>query len=357
MINFEQLVERLICEAAGFVSTDTDFRSIMQQLKAKFDGFNDGPEDSQFDAFKTIVQQRGFTRTAPKAIADPFMSTFFPLVDLLCLVNEKYKANTNSKNNMIFDKSFPGISGPVFQAFKDVQASFESNLSKFAGPGLDPIAGYTNPVSGTMKGFYKQILSEYLGSGIIGKKALENFIKNNYTLIQAIMHIAKIRKDTRTIFTRTKVLPVVDNNIKSFFWYSEDYAPGASPSSGVFAIASRNPKQIPALLTSIGAENIFLLADLIKTYAFIKNPPPVAPSGSSPNPKQERENQKTAIDLILNKKVDEIAKDQSTPEAAQIIAQLLKQSDYEPGKKNYAGLQTGMAKIASAATGGVQFGK
>lgn len=348
MINFRQLVENLLLtEAAGFVSTNADFKQLMQDMKAKFDGFNEGPEPSQFDAFKTIVQQRGFTRTAPGAIADPFMSSYFPLVDLLCLVNEKYKQNTSRTINMNFDDKFPETSPDILKAFEDVKGAFKSNLSNFTGPGLDPIAGYTNPISGTMKGFYKQVLDNYLESGVIGKKALENFVKNGYTLIQAITHIANMRKDTRTIFTRTKILPFIDNDVKSFFWRAEDYIPGAA----------RSPKQIPARLKTIPSKDLFILADLIKTYALIKNPPPSVTTTSVPDPKQEAENQRKSIDSILNKKVSEIAADKSTPEAAQIIAQLTTQADHVPGKKDYAGLQSGLADIASAASGGVQFGR
>ena len=84
MFNFKKLVESLLCEAAGFTSTNAAFVQIMNELKTKFNEFNDGPEDSQFDAFKTIVQQRAFTRTAPGALSDPFMSPYLPLVDLLC---------------------------------------------------------------------------------------------------------------------------------------------------------------------------------------------------------------------------------------------------------------------------------
>jgi len=173
-----------------------------------------------------------------------------------------------------------------------------------------------------------------------------------------------MRQQTRGILTRTQLIPIVDKNIRDVFRFSEDYVVGA-PKGGLMqklsnkfsrmnsanpnpgTLAARNPKQIPARLQTIQAESIMEMANLVKEYAnqFI------VPTTTPPTPVTDKD-----IDEVLDTKVEVFSK-KSDDTSKAIITWLTLQANVQPGKKDYAGLQSGLSKLASAATGGVQFGK
>ena len=363
MINFEQLVENILLTEAPtdtltrYFDDSTELTNLRKFLFEAFDVPTAWPASTTIFDTLASVASRGGTANYARFYA------FFPALDFAWYVESKHdKSLKDSSVRPDISSSITALETEFINTCRrsnNIPDPLPSGFNK-----LDPVCGY-KPVSGVGNKEITVVQKNYgCKPGVLGTKALENFIQNKYGLLQAIAHIADMRNQTRTIITRTQLLPIIDKNIRDVFRSSQDYVVGA-PKGGLMGavsnkfskmssvnpnagnIAARNPKQIPTRLGTIQTESIMEMAELIKVYAnqFI------APTTTPPTPATTKD-----IDKVLDTKVEVFTKNSDDTSKA-IVAWLMQQANVEPGKKNYAGLQSGMAKIASAATGGVQFGK
>ena len=369
MINFEQLVEKLLLEApsttnnlAYYVSTATELVDLRKFLFAGFEVEQTWPDPVQFFSIIASVAARGGTKNYQR------FYDFFPLLDFCWWIDAKMtSANSlDPLNGSDISSNIGSWESEFITACSTANSLPNPIPTNF--PAKDPVCTY-NPVSPTGN---KEILvvqkNHNCKPGALGKKAIENFIKNNYSLIQAIANIADLSNQSRGIFTRTSLIPVVDDDIKNVFRKSQDYVMGAERTRMGTKLAqtignkiglskltnkiptSANPKQLPNRLKSLGAGPVMEMSELINTYASVHVVPPSTPP-APPTPVTEKD-----VDKVLNTKIKDIYSKPDEP-SKEIIKWLVTFANKEPNKKNYAGLQSGMAKIASAATGGVQFGK
>jgi hypothetical protein len=355
MINFERLVESLIlAEASGqnlayYFGNTSELTKLKDFLFKAFDVPTDWPDPVTIFAILASVASRGGTQNYQR------FYDYFPAIDFAWFVLSKHPNSLDPSTGPDISSDIDNLETEFINTCarnNSISYPLASDFSK-----KDPVCTYS-PVSVIGNKEIIVVRKNYgCKPGALGAKALENFIKNKYGLLQAIAHIADMSKSTRTIVTRTQLIPIVDKDIRDVFRFSQDYVVGA-PKGGVTRIfgnlnpnpgtvATRNPKQIPTRLKSIKAESIMEMADLVKAYAAQY----IVPKTTPPTPTTEKD-----IDKVLDTKVAVIANNSDEISKA-IIAWIVMHANVEPGKKDYAGLQSGAAKLASAASGGVQFGK
>jgi hypothetical protein len=348
MVNFEKLVESvLLLEslesessanqfAAYFDSTGNPNLDGLKRELLNIFGMSNWPSSTEL--FPHIKQ--GYSKDGTSGTYKPFWQQF-PIIDFCWYVVD----DANKKTEALDPTANFKTTVDLETVCKNFTNELTSKHSVVDGHKLNPVCQYVPSSFAGMRDIVAVKKNNGCEPGEAGIKALENFIQNKYTLIQAIAHIADMKAPTRGIISRTAVIPIVDSNIRKAFTRSEMFVAGA-PKAGVFA--SRGPKQIPEKLKTITGDEIIKMSNLIQAYANEDRPP--VPKDSKPSPITEKE-----LNVVLDTQVGQI-KNKGTETSNEIIKWLTAQSSAEPGKKDYAGLATGAQQLASAAKAGGTFG-
>jgi hypothetical protein len=249
-----------------------------------------------------------------------FVQPHYPYIDFLCYLNEVFK-KTNPNKNLTIDL--------IPKLFKDEDlrkhVTFfieKSNFNRNSPPPCDPIRNYI-PMSERLRGqFHQSILQALLSTGAVGQSAIANFIKNKFTLSQAINNVISLRSQKVSLFNSSKTQnKELDNTVANY----QKYAPGGS-------LAGRLPSQIKS---SNIQDGFFKLCQEIHNYA-------------------NDETVKKSIQQVLSMTIQEL---QNNKQASQIIFVLKELANFIPENPSLitkiTGIVSGLGQIAKGLSLGV----
>ena len=331
MINFEKLVESvLLFESVDAIKNVLTTNPALTTVnKETTDTYPIPPNLPNQEPFYKTIQDSVFTRSSAYVLAEDDMLSYYAFIDYLCYMNENRKTgsatNFDLLNDDFVDVKFNNTIGNLTNAWID-HFKGDGTAPAKSKPEIStrhPVIDYI-PLSSTLKGLRNKLLEILMAKGVLGKLALQNYIKNNYNLAEAINSAVTLGQTNIPLINRKQE----DKNINDVLLNPTQYAVGApggaSSLMGRVASAVTSPKQLPEKAKPF-KESILAIAQAIPGY--------IADKGIKTN------------EDAIKKLVQEIQGDATTSTNAKLIIQQLEaMSNHLPGKKDYAGLIGGLTQ-------------
>jgi hypothetical protein len=209
MLDFEKLVEQLLlCEASGPIITVTGVfpvKDVCQEIHSKYSTIP--PNAPTDDSFYNTVQNNIFTRGSAYPLSEEDMIPYYPYIDYLCYINQLARSGTTNiklatdnwselKDTATSSKDITVMSGDWLYYFKNTGSKPAQNK-----PNPHPIIDYL-PTSEDLRGLRAKLIEILLSKGVLGKMAIENYIKNNYNLAEAVNSAVSLGQQEISIINR-----------------------------------------------------------------------------------------------------------------------------------------------------------